>query len=148
MTRYRLKDVLAGTGGELRGDVPSGLVFPGFERDARRIRPGDLYIAVWGERFDGNEFTPDAASNGAAAAIVSSAWAGAHPDIDLPLIVVEDTTVAMQRWATWRRDRIDPTVIGVTGSIGKTSAKESIAAVLGQIRRVYKSPGSYNNEIG
>ncbi|MBA3274539.1 MAG: UDP-N-acetylmuramoyl-tripeptide--D-alanyl-D-alanine ligase [Chloroflexia bacterium] len=148
MTRYRLKDVLAGTGGELRGDVPSGLVFPRFERDARQIQSGDLYIAVRGERFDGNDFTPDAAANGAAAAIVSRAWADQHPDIALPLILVEDTTVALQRWATWRRDRIDPTVIGVTGSIGKTSAKESISAVLGQIRRVYKSPGSYNNEIG
>jgi len=148
MTRYRLKDVLAGTEGELQGDAPSGLVFPRFERDARRIQPGDLYIAVRGERFDGNDFTPDATANGAATAIVSRVWAEAHPHIDLPLIVVEDTNLALQRWAKWRRDRIDVTVIGVTGSIGKTSAKESIAAVLGQIQRVYKSPGSYNNEIG
>jgi UDP-N-acetylmuramoyl-tripeptide--D-alanyl-D-alanine ligase len=148
MTRYRLKDVLAGTGGELRGAISPGLAFPRFERDARRIQPGDLYIAVRGERFDGSEFTTDAASNGAAAAVVSRAWAEAHPSVDLPLIVVEDTNLALQRWAKWRRDRIDVTVIGVTGSIGKTSAKESIAAVLGQTHRVYKSPGSYNNEIG
>jgi len=148
MTRYRLKDVLAGTGGELRGRVSSGLTFPRFERDARRIRQGDLYIAVRGERFDGNDFTPDAAANGAAAAIVSRAWAEANPAFALPLIVVEDTNLALQRWAKWRRDRIDVTVVGITGSIGKTSAKESIAAVLGQIQRVYRSPGSYNNEIG
>ncbi len=148
MIRYRLKDVLAGTQGELRGEVPSGLVFPRFERDARKIEPGDLYIAVKGEKFDGNDFTPDAAAHGAATAIVSRAWADSHPDFSLPLIVVEDTTVALQRWAKWRRDRLDVTVIGVTGSIGKTSAKESIAAVLGQVKRVYKSPGSYNNEIG
>lgn len=148
MTRYRLKDVLAGTGGELWGVVSSGLMFPRFERDSRRIRPGDLYIAVRGERFDGNDFTPEAAARGAAAAIVSHAWAASNPSVDLPLIVVEDTTVALQRWAKWRRDRIDVTVIGVTGSIGKTSAKESIAAVLGQVQRVYRSPGSYNNEIG
>lgn len=148
MTRYRLKDVLAGTGGELRGAVPSGLAFTRFHRDARRIQPGDLYIAVKGERFDGSDFTPDAAANGAAAAIVSRAWADAHGSPSLPLIVVDDTNVALQRWAKWRRDRIDVTVVGVTGSIGKTSAKESIAAVLGQIQRVYKSPGSYNNEIG
>lgn len=148
MTRYRLKDVLAGTEGELRGNVPTGLVFTRFERDARRIQPGDLYIAVRGERFDGSDFTPDAAAHGAAAAIVSREWADTNLAIDLPLIVVEDTNLALQRWAKWRRDRIDVTVIGVTGSIGKTSAKESIAAVLGQIQRVYKSPGSYNNEIG
>ena len=99
-------------------------------------------------QFDGNEFTPDAAAAGAAAALVSRDWADRHPDPGVPLIVVEDTVIALQNWATWRRDRLDLTVVGVTGSIGKTSAKESIAAVLGQNRRVYKSPGSYNNEIG
>jgi UDP-N-acetylmuramoyl-tripeptide--D-alanyl-D-alanine ligase len=148
MTRYRLKDVLAGTEGDLRGEVPSGLVFPRFERDARKVQPGDLYLAIKGLQFDGNEFTPDAAAAGAAAALVSRDWADRHPDPGVPLIVVEDTVIALQKWATWRRDRLDLTVVGVTGSIGKTSAKESIAAVLGQNRRVYKSPGSYNNEIG
>jgi len=148
MIRYRLKDVLAGTQGELRGTVPSNLVFPRFERDARKIQQGDLYIAIKGESFDGNDFTPDAHAHGAAAAIVSRDWADAHLDIGLPLIVVDDTIVALQRWAKWRRDRLDLTVVGVTGSIGKTSAKESIAAVLGQTHRVYRSPGSYNNEIG
>jgi len=148
MNRYRLKDVLAGAEGEVRGEIPVGLVFPRLERDARRVQPGDLYIAIKGEQFDGNEFTADAEANGAAAAIVSREWADAHPGMEMPLIVVEDTIVALQRWAKWRRDRLDVTVIGVTGSIGKTSAKESIAAVLGQTRRVYKSPGSYNNEIG
>lgn len=148
MNRYRLKDVLAGTDGEVRGQIQGGHVFPRLERDARQVRPGDLYIAIKGEHFDGNDFTWDAEANGAAAAIVCRAWSDAHPEIGLPLIIVEDTTVALQRWAKWRRDRLDLTVVAVTGSIGKTSAKESIAAVLGQKRRVYKSPGSYNNEIG
>lgn len=148
MTRYRLKDVLAGTRGELRGFVQPDLAFPRYERDARKIQPGDLYIAVKGEVHDGNTFTPDAAANGAAAALVSREWADTHPETTLPLIVVDDTTEGFQRWATWRRDRIDLTVIGVTGSIGKTSSKEAIAAVLGEKYRVYKSPGSYNNEIG
>jgi UDP-N-acetylmuramoyl-tripeptide--D-alanyl-D-alanine ligase len=148
MTRYRMKDVLAGTGGDLRGEAPAGLAFPTLVRDARLVKPGDLYIGIRGERFDGNAFTGDAAANGAAAAIVSRAWADSVPDPGLPLVVVDDTTVALQKWAKWRRDRLDITVVGVTGSIGKTSAKESIAAVLGQSMRVYKSPGSYNNEIG
>lgn len=148
MNRYRLKDVLAGAEGEVRGQIPGGHVFPRLERDARQVRPGDLYIAIKGEHFDGNDFTTDAEANGAAAAIVSRDWADAHTEINLPLIIVEDTTVALQRWAKWRRDRLDLTIVGVTGSIGKTSAKESIAAVLSQKRRVYKSPGSYNNEIG
>lgn len=148
MIRYRLKDVLAGTRGELRGEVRSDLAFPRYERDSRKIQPGDLYIAIKGEVHDGNDFTSAAIANGAAAALVNRTWADANPEIETPLIVVDDTTVALQEWARWRRDRLDLTVLGVTGSIGKTSAKEAIAAVLGQIWRVYKSPGSYNNEIG
>jgi UDP-N-acetylmuramyl pentapeptide synthase len=70
MTRYRLKDVLAGTRGELRGEARSDLAFSRYERDSRKILPGDLYIAIKGEVHDGNEFTPDAITNGAAAALV------------------------------------------------------------------------------
>lgn len=148
MTRYRLKDVLAGTGGELWGEARADLAFPRYERDARRIQPGDLYIAIRGEVHDGNDFTPAAAANGAAAALVARSWADANPEPGIPLIVTDDTIVALQNWARWQRDRMDLTVIGVTGSVGKTSSKESIAAVLGQSWNVYKSPGSYNNEIG
>lgn len=148
MSRYPLRDVLAGTRGELRGDLPDDHVFTILQRDARTIQQGDLYLAVRGERFDGNTFTPDAAERGAMAAIVSREWADSQPIPPIPLIVVDDTIVALQRWATWRRERLDAMVIGVTGSIGKTSAKESIAAVIGQSRKTYRSPGSYNNEIG
>ncbi|MBA2246569.1 MAG: UDP-N-acetylmuramoyl-tripeptide--D-alanyl-D-alanine ligase [Chloroflexia bacterium] len=148
MPRYRLKDVLAGTLGELRGDVPSSTAFTRLQRDARVVGPGELYLAVKGERFDGNDFTADAAARGAATAIVDRAWADAQESLPLPVIVVDNTIEALQRWARWRRDRLDTRVIGVTGSIGKTSAKESIAAVLSQAHSVYRSPGSYNNEIG
>lgn len=148
MSRYPLRDVLAGTGGELRGDLPGDHVFTTLQRDARKVRPGDLYLAVRGERFDGNTFTGDAAERGAAAAIVSREWANAQSSLPLPVVMVEDTIEALQRWATWRRERMDAIVVGVTGSVGKTSAKESIAAVLGKSRKTYRSPGSYNNEIG
>lgn len=148
MSRYQLRDVLAGTGGELRGDLPADHVFTTLQRDSRKVRPGDLYLAIRGERFDGNVYTPDASELGAAAAIVSRAWVDAQTKPPLPVIVVEDTIEALQRWATWRRQRLNAVVIGVTGSIGKTSAKESIAAVIGRTRKTYRSPGSYNNEIG
>lgn len=148
MSRYALRDVLAGTGGEWRGDLPGDHVFSTLQRDARRVRPGDLYLAVRGERFDGNTFTRDAAERGAAAAIVTREWADAQSTLPLPVVVVEDTIEALQRWATWRRERLDAIVVGITGSIGKTSAKESIAAVIGRSRKTYRSPGSYNNEIG
>ena len=148
MPRYRLKDVLAGTLGELRGDIAMNTAFSGLHRDARVVGPGELYLAIKGERFDGNVFCRDAAARGAAAAIVDKSWADSQNSPPLPLIVVDDTIGALQRWARWRRDRLDTRVVGVTGSIGKTSAKESIAAVLSQARKVYRSPGSYNNEIG
>lgn len=148
MSRYPLRDVLEGTGGQLRGELPSDHVFKTLQRDARKIRPGDLYLAVRGERFDGNTFTGDAAERGAAAAIVSREWADAQLTLPLPVVVVDDTIGALQRWATWRRERMDAIVVGVTGSVGKTSAKESIAAVIGRSRKTYRSPGSYNNEIG
>lgn len=148
MPRYRLKDVLAGTLGELRGDIPPNTSFPRMRRDARQIERGDLYLAIRGERFDGNDFCRDAATRGAAIAIVDREWADAQESLPLPVVVVDNTVRALQDWARWRRDRLDAKVIGVTGSIGKTSAKESIAAVLSQAHQVYKSPGNYNNEIG
>ncbi len=148
MSRYPLRDILAGTGGELRGDLPEDHVFTTLQRDSRKVQPGDLYLAIRGERFDGNTFTPDAAARGAVAAIVSREWADSQVNLPLSLVVVDDTIQGLQRWAAWRRDRLDVLVVGITGSIGKTSSKESIAAVLGQNRKTYRSPGSYNNEIG
>lgn len=148
MSRYPLSDVIAGTEGELRGELPVDHVFTTLQRDSRKVEAGDLYLAVRGERFDGHTFVEDAAKRGAAAAIVSRVWAEAQREPLLPLIVVDDTIQALQRWATWRRPQLDATVIGITGSVGKTSAKESIAAVIGRTRKTYRNPGSYNNELG
>jgi len=148
MRRYELRDILAGTGGEYSTELPDQPVFLTLERDSRHIKPGDVYIAVKGETHDGHTFVPHAIENGASAAIVSREWASAHPDIDLPLILVDEPVAALQRWAAWRRNQLDCRVVGITGSVGKTSAKESIAAVLSQRFRVYKSPGNFNNEIG
>jgi len=148
MTHFRLRDVLAGTGGTLRGTLPGAVIFPHLERNSRTIQRGDLFIAIKGEQFDGHDFVAHAEASGATAAIVSEAWAAAHPEIAMPLIVVDDPILALQRWAAWKRDQMDALVIGVTGSVGKTSAKESIGAVLSQRFKVYKSPGNFNSEIG
>jgi UDP-N-acetylmuramoyl-tripeptide--D-alanyl-D-alanine ligase len=148
MSNFRLSDVLTGTGGILRGDLPGDTIFPALERNSRNVGRRDLFIAIKGEKFDGHSFVPDAFASGANAAIVSESWASTHPEIERPLIVVDDTTVALQRWAEWKRDQNEPLVIGITGSIGKTSAKESISAVLGQRFSVYKSPGNFNSELG
>lgn len=149
MKRYTLNQILEGTGGELSRPVPDREIELELERDSRRIpRKSGLYIALSGENHDGHQFVQSAIDNGADAAIVSRSWAQQHPEINIPLIMVDDPGKALQRWAAWRRDRLNAKVIGITGSIGKTSAKESIAAVLAQRFKVFRSPGNFNNEVG
>ncbi len=148
MSNFRLSDVLTGTGGRVRGELANDTVFPELERNSRNVAPNDLFIAIRGENFDGHDFVHAAAAAGARAAIVSESWATEHGDAPLPLIVVDEPIAALQRWASWKRDQMDTLVIGVTGSIGKTSAKESITAVLNQRFDVYRSPGNFNSEVG
>lgn len=122
--------------------------FRWIERNSREIVPGDLFIAVRGERFDGHQFVADAASRSAAAALVTREWAQAHPDAPLPLLAVDDPLAALQAIAKQRRDRLPIEIVGITGSIGKTSTKEVVAAVLGERFATYRSPGNMNSEIG
>ncbi|MFM9107252.1 MAG: UDP-N-acetylmuramoyl-tripeptide--D-alanyl-D-alanine ligase [Chloroflexota bacterium] len=144
-----LSSVLAGTGAVLRGNLPVDTRFRSIERDAREVQPGDCFIAIRGERFDGHEFPVDAAARGASAALVTAAWADAHPDAPIPLLSVPDDPVAaLQRLASWWRDRLPVRVVGITGSVGKTSAKEVTASVLSRRFRTYRSAGNLNSEIG
>ena len=152
---FDLPSVLEGTGGRLVGALPPMTRFRAVERDARAVRPGDLFIAIQGENFDGHAFIADAAIHGAAAALVREAWAADQPVPSvlplppLPLVVVPDEPVAaLQRLARWWREQLPLTVVGITGSVGKTSAKEVAAAVLGRRFAVYRNPGNLNNEIG
>lgn len=149
MTPLSLESVLRGSGAAPRGELAEDTVFTAFERDARQLQPGALFIAVRGEHFDGHDFVGDAAAAGAAAALVSREWADAHPDAPLPLLVVESPVAALQRLAAWWRDqREDLLVVGITGSVGKTSTKETVATVLARFGLTYRSPGNLNTEIG
>jgi UDP-N-acetylmuramoyl-tripeptide--D-alanyl-D-alanine ligase len=146
---FDLASVIAGTGATLRGALPRDTRFGAIERDAREAKPGDLFIAIKGERFDGHAFTGDAAANGAAAALVAAAWADANPAAPIPLLVVpDDPVLALQRLARWWREQLPVRVVGITGSVGKTSAKEVTAAVLSRRYRTYRSAGNLNSEIG
>lgn len=147
MLTYTLDEVLEGTEGVLRGEIPPGFRFSGLVRDSREVRAGALYWVIRGERLDGHAFVGKAVEAGAAAAVVSSQDLDGVP-ATFPLIVVDDTIAALQRFASWKRWRMSADVIGITGSVGKTSAKESIAAVLAERGSVYRSKGNYNNEIG
>ncbi len=112
--------------------------------DTRNINPGDVFVALRGENFDGHEFVIEAIAKGAIAAIVTQDFAST----DLPLLQVKDTLQAYQQIAQWWRKQFSIPVIGVTGSVGKTTTKELIAAVLETQGKVLKTRGNYNNEIG
>jgi UDP-N-acetylmuramoyl-tripeptide--D-alanyl-D-alanine ligase len=144
----RVHDVLTGTGATLRGALDVQALFNNVVHDSRRIGAGDLFVALRGEQLDGHDFIEPARAAGAAAALVNATWSNAHPDPPLPVLIVPDTLTALQELATYWRGLFDLPVIGITGSIGKSSTKEVVAAVLGARFEVVKSEGSYNNEIG
>ena len=113
--------------------------------DSREIKPGAVFFAVKGERLDGHDFVAQALEKGAVGAVVSRVPENVAGK---PLIQVDDTTRALQRMASAIRDRYDVTLIGITGSAGKTTTKEMIATLISSERRVHKSWGNFNNQIG
>lgn len=150
-----LADVLAGTGGKLLGASRADGAEPVFRAvgiDSRTICPGDLFVAVRGEVHDGHRFVPDALARGATGAVVARGRAAEFDALppSVALIEVEDTLAALAALATsWRTKFSDGLhVVGITGSVGKSSTKELAAAVLGTRLRVLKSPKSFNNEFG
>ena len=144
----RLADVLEGTQGRLHGAAPVDLAFGHVRHDSREIAPGDLFIAIPGESSDGHRFVADAFARGAAAAVVDRAHRDELATLGKPLIVVRDTLAALQELATYWRTLVHPILIGITGSIGKSSTKEVVAAVAAQEFRTVRNRGSFNNEIG
>jgi len=111
--------------------------------DTRTLQPGQLYIAIKGEFFDGNDFVCQAQQSGAHAAIVH---AGAHADI--PHIVVADTRLALAQIAGAWRNKACVQVVGITGSNGKTTVKEMTAAILATAGSTIFTQGNLNNDIG
>lgn len=131
--------------------LPAGAAFTGVSIDSRKIREGDLFVALRGDRFDGHDFIRDALEAGATAAVVEQSWLLEQKKRTvrgLPLIPVPEALAALQSLALYHRRRLGLPVVGVTGSNGKTTTKEMIAAILGTRFRVLRSEGSLNNHIG
>lgn len=143
MPTLTLQQIQAGTGGIILSGRNDG-AFTRFTIDSRAAGPGDFFFAIKGRSLDGHDFLSDAVSKGARGL-------AAHRDMDelrlFPaVIMVKDTTRALQDLASWVRRQSDVTVIGVTGTTGKTTTKDFIAALLG--KHVLKSEGNLNNQYG
>jgi len=142
--RLSVSEVQEATGGRLKsGD--NHTVVEGVAVDSRRVRPGQLFVALKGEKFDGHDYAAEAVAAGAAAVVVER-------EVDVgpgvPVVQVDSTTDALMDLAAYHRSRFNPTVIAVTGSIGKTTTKDMVASILSQHYRTLKNRGNYNTEIG
>jgi UDP-N-acetylmuramoyl-tripeptide--D-alanyl-D-alanine ligase len=122
-------------------------VASGYSIDSRTLKPGDLFFAVRGDRLDGHGYVETALDNGAVAAVVEKQNADRFP-FKARLLVVEDSLLALQRLGAAVRRLWGKPLIGVTGSAGKTTTKETIAHVLKTRYRVLKSQGNLNNHFG
>ncbi|MDD2684832.1 MAG: UDP-N-acetylmuramoyl-tripeptide--D-alanyl-D-alanine ligase [Gallionella sp.] len=127
--------------------------FTAVSTDTRTIQKGDLFIALKGENFDGAKFVPDALTAGAVAAIVSvEGYAQIRSTLDpqSPILVVEDTRIALGQLAAYWRAQFDIPLVAITGSNGKTTVKEMLAAILraGNEDSVLATKGNFNNDIG
>tara|TARA_R110002111_G_scaffold100976_2_gene156396 strand:- start:2868 stop:4289 length:1422 start_codon:yes stop_codon:yes gene_type:complete len=118
----------------------------GISIDSRTTRPGDLFFAVQGKRLDGHQFVADALAQGAQACVVNRGAEAAG--LSQPLICVENVNLAFQKFAHWYRSQQQATVIGVTGSVGKTTTRTMIHTVLAPFLKGVQSPANYNNEFG
>lgn len=141
MTLQTIADVLQGT---LHG---ADVGITSVDSDSRRVQPGQLFVALPGEKFDGHDFLPQVAAQGAVAALVS------HPvNTELPVVEVKDTRLAMGQLAAYWRQRLAIPLIAITGSNGKTTTKEMIASIMqvhaGGADKVLATAGNFNNDIG
>ena len=129
------------------GEFAPDQVAESYSIDSRTVAPGQLFFAIKGDRFDGHDFVPQALEAGAVAAVVSAARVAMYSSAS-HLLVVEDTLAALQTLGAGVRRLWGKPVVGVTGSAGKTTTKDAIAAVLAARFRVLKSEGNLNNHFG
>ena len=142
MIEMTLADVADVLDAHLAGGAdPDAIVLGPVVTDSRQVRAGSLFVALPGERVDGHDFAADAVASGATAVLASH-------DLDVPCVVVGDVAVALGRLARVVVDRLDVTVVAVTGSSGKTTTKDMLASVLSRLGPVVAPEGSFNNEVG
>lgn len=140
MANITLKQAAAWCGGSVESKYEN-VEFNGAGIDSRKLQPGQLFVALVAAR-DGHDFIPGALEKGAAAVLCN------HADGDYPAIIVADTRIALGQIAAGFLEQMAPKIIGVTGSVGKSTTKEMIAAVLETQFKVSKTPANHNNDLG
>ena len=142
MKELTLKQAAESCGGTLVPEQASGVI-TGVQIDSRKVKPGDLFVAIKGEKVDGHAYIDMAASLGAAAALVEK-----PVKASIPTILVPDTVHAYGDLAAACREQMGLTVVGITGSVGKTTTKEMTACMLEHTYRTARTEGNHNNNIG
>ncbi len=140
---FTAKEIAEAAGGRLIGE---NVTVSGVSTDTRTIEKGMLFAAIKGESFDGNDFIEAAAQKGAAA-VLSDRESGAESH-SVPVILVKDTRTAQLALARYHRSRFPVKLVGVTGSVGKTSTKDMVYAVLSARYSTLRTEGNFNNDIG
>jgi len=140
----QLEEVARAIGGTLAG--PGNVTVRGYSIDTRTLNPGELFFAVKGPRFDGHDFLNQAAEKKAVGAVVEAE--GLDVSAAFSVLRVKSTVDALQNLARFVRRQWNGPIVGVTGSAGKTTTKEMIAAVLAKKFTVMRSIGNLNNEFG
>ena len=142
---FTIKEILKATDGQLiQGSLKRDA--RGVSIDSRQIKADDLFVAIKGENFDGHDFLNDVIAKSASAVVVSKVKKFKNSDV--PVILVKDTIKALGQLAHMHRMRFDIPLIAITGSAGKTTTKEMVAAVLSRKYKVLKNVGTHNNHIG
>ncbi|MFO7942524.1 MAG: UDP-N-acetylmuramoyl-tripeptide--D-alanyl-D-alanine ligase [Bacillota bacterium] len=144
---FTADQLAAALGSSVEGGEGNRIEITGVSVDSRATEPGDAFFALAGETTDGHDFLARAEEAGAVVALVRSDFAaGNHPS--LPLIPVGDTLIALGEAASWHRSRFDVACVAITGSVGKTTTKDMVSAVLAERGEILRNPGNFNTEIG
>src|SRR5260221_4616040 len=147
--RWTLKQVADAVAGKPGSGVDAVARVAGVSIDSRTIRRGELFIAIHGPRNDGHDYVADVVESGALAAVVAGPVVSRYPGwIQDRCITVPDTLTALHELARAVRQDWGKKICGITGSVGKTTTKEILAALLGAKLRVLKTAGNFNNEYG
>lgn len=145
MKKFTLDEIAESCGGKFVGnDSDKNIEITSVERDSRQIKDGSLFLAIKGERVDGHDYIEKCFASGAVCAVCEKPPVNATK----PYILVDSTLDAVKKIAKAYRQKFDIPVVGVSGSVGKTSTKEMLYAVLSQKFKTHKTQGNLNNELG